>query len=124
MREKHTQGPWIAASKASSVVGLPVVAQSGRSIASVSYFNLGEGFANHERESLANSRLIAAAPDMLQALDDARFFIQDCLDNCHDRGTIGNLMGARDVIDAAIRKATEPTPPAARAQKEGESENG
>ena len=60
----HTPGPWTAASAWSSVVGLPVVAQSGRSVASVTYFNLGEHFNNHHQESIANSRLIAAAPMM------------------------------------------------------------
>lgn len=64
---KHTKGPWIAASY-SSVVGAPVVAASGRPVASVTYFHLGEGFDNHERESTANGRLIAAAPDLLEAL--------------------------------------------------------
>ena len=66
----HTPGPWLAASSFSSAVGLPVVQQGrGRSIASVTFFNLGEGFENHDRESYANARLIAAAPDMVTALD-------------------------------------------------------
>lgn len=88
---KHTPGSWMAASKASSIVGLPVVAKTGRSIASVTFFNLGERFDHHEQESYANARLIAAAPDMLAALKLAR-----------------DEMGAnaaRDAVDAAISRA-------------------
>jgi hypothetical protein len=66
---KHTAGPWIAASRPSSVVGLPVVSQSGRSIASVTHFNLGEQFDNHDQESRANARLIAAAPELLSIVE-------------------------------------------------------
>lgn len=64
---KHTPGPWIAAPY-SSVVGAPVVAASGRPVASVTYFKVGEGFENHDRESKANGNLIAASPEMLEAL--------------------------------------------------------
>jgi hypothetical protein len=66
---QHTPGPWLAAAKPSSVVGLPVVATTnGRSIASVTFFRLGDEFAAHDRESRANARLIALAPDMYEAL--------------------------------------------------------
>jgi len=69
----HTVGPWMVASHPSSVVGLPVVARpSGRSIASVTFFSLGEAFANHDRESQANAHLIAAAPDLLMALERSK----------------------------------------------------
>ena len=64
----HTPGPWLAASKPSSVVGLPVVAtRTGRSVASVSFFALGQQFSNHDAESQANAKLIAAAPDLFEA---------------------------------------------------------
>lgn len=67
--QKHTEGPWIAAPY-SSVVGAPVVSASGRPVARVTYFNLGDGFENHDNESAANARLIAAAPELLEALRD------------------------------------------------------
>lgn len=67
---KHTPGPWIAAPY-SSKVGAPVVSDSGRSIASVTYYPMDqEIFKNHHEESAANGRLIAAAPDLLQALKE------------------------------------------------------
>lgn len=68
---KYTKGPWIAAPY-SSVVGAPVVSRMGRSIASVTYFKLGEHFQNHDSESEANGHLIAAAPELLEALKEAR----------------------------------------------------
>jgi len=69
-KQAWTKGPWMAAAKPSSVVGWPVVAQSGRSIASVTYFKLGDQFSNHDAESGANARLIAAAPEMYEALKE------------------------------------------------------
>ena len=82
-KSKHTPGPWMAASKASSIVGLPVVAKTGRSIASVTFFNLGERFDHHEQESYANARLIAAAPGMLAALKEAADFMSDIARDHH-----------------------------------------
>lgn len=68
---KFTPGRWIAAQKHSSKVGLPVVASPhGRSIASVTFFGLGENFKNHDDESYANAHLIAAAPELYEALED------------------------------------------------------
>lgn len=58
----------MAAAAPSSVVGLPVVARTGRSIASVTFFKLGAEFRNHDAESKANAHLIAAAPELYEAL--------------------------------------------------------
>jgi len=69
---KFTPGRWIAAQKHSSKVGLPVVASPhGRSIASVTFFGLGENFKNHDDESYANAHLIAAAPELYEAANAA-----------------------------------------------------
>jgi hypothetical protein len=60
MKTTHTQGPWLAAAKPTSIVGWPVVspAAMGRSICSVTVHD----------EAEANARLIAAAPELLEAL--------------------------------------------------------
>lgn len=71
----HTPGPWIAAAKISSVVGLPVVASpDGRSVCNVTCIAYREpvdrkveGDGSFNRESMSNARLIAAAPDLLTA---------------------------------------------------------
>lgn len=66
-----TPGPW----KASATSWSSIVDQSHRSIAGVTYFNLGEHFDRHDQECRANARLIAAAPDLLKALEDCRTLI-------------------------------------------------
>jgi hypothetical protein len=55
-------------------------------------------------ESLANARLIAAAPCMLLALTIARAHIRRALDEIPEND--GNLSGALAVIGEAINKAT------------------
>ncbi|WP_247997030.1 hypothetical protein [Brucella tritici] len=75
---KFTPGPWIAAQRYSSKVGLPVVSSTyGRSIASVTFFGLGEQFKSHDDESCANANLIASAPDLYDALIAADGLLRD-----------------------------------------------
>lgn len=65
----HTPGPWMAAQRPSSTAGLPIVSTAtGRSIAGVTFYSVGKGFEQHDRESAANALLIAAAPDLLAEL--------------------------------------------------------
>lgn len=56
-----TPGPWMAAAKPSSIIGWPVVAphSMGRSVCSVTH--------GHD-EGAANAHLIAAAPELYEAL--------------------------------------------------------
>jgi hypothetical protein len=73
-RAKYTPGPWMAAAGPSSVVGWPVVASpDGRSICNLSWqpkpSNVDEDtYVAFYTEVQANSHLIEAAPDMLEAL--------------------------------------------------------
>ncbi len=74
-QQAHTPGPWLAAAKPSSVVGWPIVATgNGRSICSVTYVQHSkidvpvEGDRSFNSESKANAHLIAAAPEMYEAL--------------------------------------------------------
>ena len=68
---RHTPGPWIAADGPSSVVGWPVVSQAGRSICRLTWFEraspAGEAEETKE-ETRANAHLIAATPDLYEAL--------------------------------------------------------
>lgn len=61
---KHTPGPWIA-SKYSSVVGCPVVNQIGHVVCNTASAGT---FESGKEEAEANAKLIASAPDMLDAL--------------------------------------------------------
>jgi hypothetical protein len=79
MSAQHTPGPWRVSGKATI--------NAGRSwIASVSTSNRD-----------ANARLIAAAPDLLAALEKARNTLAGC----------GMANIAADICDAAIAKAVQ-----------------
>lgn len=64
LAEKATPGPWIAAAKPSSVVGWPVVSQTGRSICSINYVGHSKidpkvpGDWAFNQQSEANAQLI------------------------------------------------------------------
>lgn len=73
MSRAHTPGPWLAAARPTSIVGWPVVAPAaqGRSICSVTYVPgqadaITQAFA---AGCAANARLIAASPELLDALE-------------------------------------------------------
>lgn len=103
----HTPGPWLAADAISSCVGLPVVKSGeggGRLICNVNHAHdpmhgkvAGDDAFN--REALSNARLIAAAPDMLDALEQALLHIEV------DESTHGRPFAAGNVIRAAIARA-------------------
>nr|WP_278374567.1 hypothetical protein [Brucella anthropi] len=96
---KFTPGPWIAAKKHSSKVGLPIVASPhGRSIAAVTFFGLGEQFKSHDEESYANAHLIAAAPELFEKLAKIRGWI-----NVDAEGPWGKRFYAE--VDALLAKA-------------------
>lgn len=102
-----TPGPWIMAAKPSSVVGWPVVASTGRSIASIAYVS-PDGFAPAEvdfnEQSKANAALIAAAPDLLSALEKAAPFIGWA--STREQIIAGvDSIPLCDEIDAALAKA-------------------
>lgn len=76
---EHTHGPWLASARASSVVGWPIVQPgTGRLICNINYVQRTNidpsvpGDQAFNAESKANARLIAAAPELLDALKAAR----------------------------------------------------
>jgi len=59
MTEKHSPLPWIAASKFSSVVGVPIVNQTGQHVANTSMPGLPEEWPDHRKQRAeANAALI------------------------------------------------------------------
>lgn len=67
MENKHTPGPWIVDSWSSS--GWSVRSKIGLAISSKRYRNELTG-QEYRDEMLANAHLIAAAPDLLDALEN------------------------------------------------------
>lgn len=98
MERKHTPGPWTLGDPAHEHTSgrawtVPVWANeapSGDKIA-------GEAMATSRKTARANARLIAAAPDLLEALAQ---IVAECEAGTHDSGTSG-MAAAR----AAIAKA-------------------
>lgn len=69
METKHTPGPWLRDRE--SGFDCDVRAANGRKIASVNVQNAPKskkGWLSRQKENEANARLIAAAPDLLNAL--------------------------------------------------------
>lgn len=107
MTQKFTPGPWMAAAAPSSILGWPVIAAGGRLICTIAtppnnLDRIGKEAAGYEaflKECGENANLIAAAPDMLTALEYAR-------DKMWAYGFPENeLQPVRDAIAKAERKS-------------------
>jgi hypothetical protein len=86
MSGKHTPGPWFA-------VGYQVEIES-ETVADICTTNahlFGQGGLHDDARAMANARLIAAAPDMLEMLEVAR-----------DSLEVSNYEGEEDEVLAAI----------------------
>jgi hypothetical protein len=89
MTTKHTSGPWRIGRQDDEVV--IVDATSGPAICDV--------YGDHNGERDANARLIVAAPDLLEALEQLLRAITDVTTSMEDLGY------AEDQAVAAIKKA-------------------
>lgn len=95
MEEKHTPGPWeLRPDEMGGLSSLIYPAGEDHPVAAVTASYSGDGMR------LANARLIAAAPDLLAALDMARTLLVDIEEYSVDGASIR-------VIDAALAKATQ-----------------
>lgn len=112
MTEEYTPGPWMMASKPSSVVGWPIVAQTGRLIASINYVQTSaidpkvEGDDAFNRESKANGRLLEAAPCMFEAMAKAKVLIGARNDTLTEAARQSNIAEAWHILGAALAKAS------------------
>ena len=94
MSTKHTPGPWTVSPSAKASTLTRVFDKTGKLVASANGPGLSEG-----GEAESNARLIAAAPDMLQALLVLRSYFEG-------KGQIPNALAP---AIAAIAKATNET---------------
>ncbi len=113
-RAKHTPGPW-ATERVTSLdslvycrVGPASELAKSRSVAYAgTYGKLPDGSTSpirlSEAECEANARLIAAAPELLEALEEARFELWRALDHLHV--LVPEDTSAMQKIDAALAKA-------------------
>ena len=94
METKHTPGPWNSRIKSERTWNVGVYDAQGNEVAHVS---VKSALTAHRRD--ADARLIAAAPDLLSALQQI-----ECLDD----SVIGvnRIEYARNIARAAIAKAT------------------
>jgi len=94
----HTKGPWRLSAHETSTRGIDVLPSDGVAfiIASVKLPAYTD-----QMERRANARLIAASPELLEALT----MIRDADEDCKRDGLPTIPPAARSTIDAAIRKA-------------------
>ena len=102
MSDRHTNGPWVVGEKknVSGILNIEILGEHGYSLVANCYgttTGLADWYAG-ARHVDANARLIAAAPDMLEAL-------RGVVDAYENGGMIEPIFAAR----AAIAKATGET---------------
>jgi len=73
MTSKHTPGPWIYFSEAPAIMGLDT--EDGTQSVEICIFP--EWFDEYKSEQWANAALIAAAPDLLEALEELNKIMED-----------------------------------------------
>jgi hypothetical protein len=105
---KHTAGPWAWSEDATSPGYFLVKGgETHVCIMQERDSDMGMDFDPDRGEAIANARLIAAAPDLLEAVKDARAMLQtvEVLDG-EDGDPWSNALAR---MEAAIAKATNPT---------------
>lgn len=98
MTTQHTPGPWKVSQSASLSAGRPVKTRDGQAVALCPAAGLGLPFDQACDQADANARLIAAAPDLLEACKRALDII--------NKETCGFYGDDRKIIESAIAKAT------------------
>lgn len=102
---KHTLGPWGVSSIGLTNDGKRAVASDDAGIAWVhpqTPYKRGDGWQHHCEEREANARLIAAAPDMLNALLSAEIAVAEL---CQDQDPANECWVTLAAVRAAIAKA-------------------
>lgn len=95
----HTPGPWRVGDAGGTVFGPKGTGSFPEVVATV--------MTTHGRKK-ANARLIAAAPDLLEALEKITQHAFD--DDTSVQDILTDFESMRDIARAAIAKATEPSP--------------
>lgn len=100
MTDKHTKGPWKVCSNTAGKWINPANKVDPNSSICECYF-----YRTHE-ETDANEKLIAAAPEMLEALNNVQNLIVECVkDGFIDKDNLNALFLSQQTTAAAIAKA-------------------
>lgn len=95
MKTQHTPGPWIINEHTNKNFGIDLTeGKKGKVICNVTSHYIAE-----HKEAQANSRLIAAAPELLDAL-------QSITETLHQMKRDNTVSGMLYVAELAIKKAT------------------
>lgn len=100
MKTKHTKGEWIR--KEGTIIN-PNYDHTKGNIHEIAQCYTGWDEKNTKEECLANAKLIAAAPELLESLNDMKIFFHSWLQQ--DENTIGYKAAIKAIN--AIKKATE-----------------
>lgn len=99
---KHTPGPWTVGTMVNNDGGVSIVSDEDRvcSVDAIGDFPRGKGWKHEDAERDANARLIAAAPDLLEAL---RYLVMHCkgLDRFEGNPINEAIRAAREVLAKA-----------------------
>lgn len=115
MSAKYTPGPWWIRGDlpGEPKVSFPVVKAWADATTSVTVCRVGNNNAyrgNDGHRDWNNARLIAAAPDLLEALikymDAIDMFDKASKDGINYHGAVGNRLATEEIARAAIAKAT------------------
>lgn len=100
MDNKFTKGSWVI----SITNGIQYIkSEEGLYLATVHGLENGKDNENKKAESVANTKLIAAAPDMLEALYEAESTIETLMREHNDNSA--SFLMSLDQIKKAIKKA-------------------
>ena len=99
----HTPGPWNLGSSDIPVTGLSIHSNLDRKHSTLARVVQSDKFCVGADEAYSNAKLMAAAPDLLAALEDLLAWARDV----HDPRVDANInYAAIDAASAAIFKAT------------------
>ena len=101
MKTKFTKGDWFVYNEdriLSGDEGIGIDCKTDKGSSTIVLFGDSPLTDVTNQESLANAKLIAAAPDLLEACERARYAI---------RFEIVSVAEVLDILDNAIKKATE-----------------
>ena len=95
---KHTPGPWRRATPISEGDLGSIYSQEGKKIAKLFWPDDNKNYRERVEETIANERLITAAPELLQAAEEV-------IKYCEDRHYPNRKIGCFERLKKAIKKA-------------------